>query len=252
MCKLNPSIKYQVLVGVFISVWIYVFTFYIKPFDGENGNASWWGFLSLGFSLLTFICYLFVIIIQDSVYQKIYKWNVVLEIITIALFYLLLIATSFLYYKSPFLNGIWNFSEFVNAVFKTLLIFTPILVFSRRFIIRFLPKEKITSKTEDVFITIKGDYKLDVLKIKKSDLVCISKSQNYIEIFYLENKNLKSKLMRSSLKRIQQNLKFLVQVHRSHLVNPVHFKSWENSNTIVLTQINIPVSKNYKVNTLSF
>ena len=77
-------------------------------------------------------------------------------------------------------------------------------------------------------------------------MVCISNAQNYVEIFYVENGKLASKLIRSSLKKVQEDFSFLVQIHRSHLINPIHFKSWRNQNTIVLTQIELPVSKSYK------
>ena len=92
---------------------------------------------------------------------------------------------------------------------------------------------------------------MDILKIKKTDLVCISNAQNYVEIFYVENGKLHSKLIRSSLKKILEDFTFLVQIHRSHLINPSHFKSWRNSNTVILTQIELPVSKNYKESMLA-
>ena len=38
------------------------------------------------------------------------------------------------------------------------------------------------------------------------------------------------------------NLEFLYW----NLINPMHFKSWRNANTIILTQIELPVSRNYK------
>ncbi|WP_299123311.1 LytTR family DNA-binding domain-containing protein [uncultured Tenacibaculum sp.] len=249
MNKLNPSIKHHTYVGVFISLWIYFFTFYIKPFNGPSFTDSlWWEFLSIGFSLITFISYFISILFQDSIYNQFYKWNIFLETLIIVLFLFLNLLFTYLYYKSPFLNGILTFSEFSNATFKSAIIFTPILLFARRFTLKLLPKE--IKKTEEKVLTIKGEYKLDILKILKSDLVCISKSQNYIEIFFLENGVLKSKLIRSSLKKIKKDLFFLIQVHRSHLINPQHFKSWKNQNVILLTQIEIPVSKSYKKNIL--
>ena len=89
------------------------------------------------------------------------------------------------------------------------------------------------------------------MKIKQADLIAISNSQNYVEIFYLEHEELKSKLIRSSLKKLQSDFDFLLQIHRSHLINPTHFKSWKDSSTIVLTQMELPVSKNYKEQVLA-
>ncbi|MEL6255259.1 MAG: LytTR family DNA-binding domain-containing protein, partial [Bacteroidota bacterium] len=56
----------------------------------------------------------------------------------------------------------------------------------------------------------------------------------------------KTKLIRTSLKKLQAEFPFLLQIHRSHLINPEHVKSWVDSSTISLSQIELPVSKNYK------
>ncbi|CAL2103724.1 Histidine kinase [Tenacibaculum sp. 190130A14a] len=254
MNKLNPSIKHHVWVGLFSSLWIFIFTYAIKPFDsGKAGLEAWWLFLSVGFSLITFISYFITILVQDNIYVQIEKWNVGLEISILLLFFLLNHVLSYSYYKSPFLKGIWNFSEFSYAFLKSLFLFAPVVLFARWFILRFIPqKATITTTPKDPILTIKGEYKLDLLKIRQSELICISKSQNYIEVFFVEQETSKSKLIRSSLKKIQQKHPFLIQVHRSHLVNPAHFKSWKNTQTLSLTHIEIPVSKNYKNNTAVF
>lgn len=248
MYQLNPSFKHHTLVGVFISLWVFIFTFFIKPFDGGGFNLDkWWLYLSSGFSIITFATYYSTIIFQDFIYDKLSKWNIILEILILIIFNLLNLIFTYGYYKSPFLNGVLYFNLYSVAFLKAAIIFTPILIFTRRFILKFIP-EMETDLEEEKTIIIKGEYKLDFLKILKTDLVCISKSQNYIEVFYLENDQLKSKLIRSSLKKVQENLDFLTQVHRSHLINSVHFKSWKNQNTVSLTQIEIPISKNYKQN----
>ncbi|BAO76719.1 LytTR family DNA-binding domain-containing protein [Winogradskyella sp. PG-2] len=105
--------------------------------------------------------------------------------------------------------------------------------------------KKITHKFKNT-ITLKGDNKLDVLKILPEDLVCISSADNYIEVNYLIQDKLHKKLLRNTLKGIQNELPYLLKVHRSHLINPSHFKEWNGSSSIILTEIKVPVSKNYK------
>lgn len=240
MKELNPSIKHHLIVGLLIALWIFIFAFIIKPFDDGTINFRSWLLISLGFTVLAFLCYSVLAVVQKHVYEKISKWNIKLEVVSLLLFYLMYLVSVYCYYKSPLLNGGYSFSEFFSIIFiKVVLILTPVIVLARRYLIKLIPVK------EDVLI-IKGENKLDVLKIKKTDLVCISNAQNYVEIFYLENGKLHSKLLRSSLKKVQDDFAFLVQVHRSHLINPMHFKSWRNSNTIILTQIELPVSKNYK------
>lgn len=240
MKELNPKIKHHLIVGLLISVWLFVFAYIIKPFDDGTISFRAWFLISFGFSIMAFLCYGLLAILQREFYKRTLKWSVKLEIISLLFFYLIYFIGVYTFYKSPILNGGYTFSEFFSIIFiKVALILTPLIILARRYLIGLIPLP------EDV-LTFRGENKLDVLKIKKEDLVCISNAQNYVEIFYVQNGKLASKLIRSSLKKVQEDFSFLVQIHRSHLINPIHFKSWRNQHTIVLTQIELPVSKSYK------
>ena len=240
MKELNPSIKLHLIVGILISLWIFIFAFIIKPFDDGTLNFRSWLLISFGFSLLAFLCYAILALLQKNIYEKTSNWNVALETGCIIFFYLSYLIGVYVYYKSPIVKGGYGFTEFFSIIFiKVALILTPIIILARRYLIKLIPVK------EDILI-IRGENRLDVLKIKKTELVCISNAQNYVEIFYTENGRLHSKIIRSSLKKVQKDFDFLLQIHRSHLINPLHFKSWKNQNTVALTQIELPVSKNYK------
>jgi hypothetical protein len=231
MKELNPSIKYHLVVGLLIALWIFAFAFIIKPFDDGTLDFRSWFFISFGFSVLAFLCYSVLAVLQNGIYKKISKWSLSLEIGSIVFFFLIYLFGIYSFYKSPILKGGYNFLEFFSIIFiKVALILTPVIILARRYLIKLIPMK------EDVLI-FTGENKLDILKIKKADLVCISNAQNYVEIFYIENGKLHSKLLRTSLKRILEDFTFLVQIHRSHLINLIHFKSWRNSNTVILTQI---------------
>nr|WP_199000249.1 LytTR family DNA-binding domain-containing protein [Flavobacterium sp. ASV13] len=245
MKQLNISIKHNLIVGLFIALWIFVFAFIIKPFDDGTLNFRAWLLMSIGFSSIAFVCYSILAIVQKLAYEKLGKWNIKFEVVCLLFFYLTYLIGVYGYYKSPVLNGGYSFTAFFLIIFiKVALILTPVIVLARRYLIKLIPIK------EDVLV-IRGENKLDVLKIKKTDLVCISNAQNYVEIFYIENDKLHSKLIRSSLKKVQDDFGFLVQIHRSHLINPMHFKSWRNQNTIILTQIELPVSKSFKESVLT-
>ena len=240
MKELNPSIKHHLVVGLLIALWLFAFAFIIKPFDDGTLNFRSWFFISFGFSVLAFICYGVLAVLQKRIYKNISKWNLGLEIGSILFFFLIYLFGIYTFYKSPILNGGYVFSEFFSIIFiKVALILTPVIILARRYLIKLIP-------IKDDILIFTGENKLDILKIKKADLVCISNAQNYVEIFYIENDKLNSKIIRSSLKKVQDDFGFLVQIHRSHLINSMHFKSWRNANTIILTQIELPVSKNYK------
>lgn len=245
MKRLNPSIKHHLLIGILLSIWLFIFAFLIRPFDDGTISLKAWVLISIGFSLIAFLCYGVLAVIQKRIYYKQSEWNVGFEIMSLIFFQLFYAISTYGFYKSPVLDGGYDFFEFVNTItLKLALISTPILVLARMYVVTLLPGK-------DDHIMIRGENKLDILKIKKSDLICVSNAQNYVEIFFIDGNDLKTKLIRSTLKKIESDCDFLIQVHRSHLINPSHFKAWKNQDTIFLTQLEIPVSKNYRERLLS-
>ena len=243
--KLNPSIKYHTIIGISLGAWSFLFSILTRPFEHGEMDFSRWMEVSVGFSSIAFLSYVVVSWFQKIVFQKLTKWSIPLEVGFYLLFYSIYTLATYYYYRSPIITGFYDFQEFfIKIILNIVVIFTPLIVIARYYTLKLIPKE-----VEE--ITIKGENKLDILKIKKDELICISNSQNYVEIFFLENDVLRTKLIRSSLKKVQHEFDFLIQVHRSHLINPSHFKSWKDSATILLTQVELPVSKNYKNRLLS-
>jgi hypothetical protein len=237
---LNPSLKHHTIIGLLLGLWILIFILVVRPFGHGIMDSQKWLFVALGFSIIPFLSYLITSFLQRFIYQKQSQWNPFLEFGMYFLFFTLQTLGTYIYYLNPPVYGFYSFGDFfINIAFKTTLLLTPVIFFARRYSIKLLPKQE-----EE--ITLTGENKLDILKIKKSELICISNAQNYVEIFYLEGDLLKTKLIRTSLKKLQHEFDFLVQIHRSHLINLDHFKSWKDSATVELTQMELPVSKSYK------
>jgi hypothetical protein len=243
--KLNPKIEHHIIIALLLALWAFLFGFFARPFEHGNMDLGVWIRVSLGFSLAAFLSYSLVAIYQKIIYSKFYKWNVLLEASIYLVYYLFYSFITYAYYKSSMVHGFYDFPRFFTEIILNItLIISPIIFLLRKYAIKLIPKK-------DEYITFKGDNKLDFLKIKKEELICVSNSQNYVEIYFLENEVLKTKLIRSSLKKVQYEFDFLIQVHRSHLINPSHFKAWKDSTTISLTQVELPVSKSYKNRILS-
>lgn len=245
MNTINPSLKHHAIIGILLSVWGLLFAFFIRPFEHGQMNTAKWVWVSLGFGLFVFVAYMIVSLIQKWVYARRSSWSIGLELGFYFVFYALYALLTFVYYRSSIIGGFYDFPEFVmEIILKIFLVVTPILFMARRYVNTLL-------NNNDDTITLKGENKLDVLKIKRADLVCISNAQNYVEVFYIDQGELKTKLLRSSLKQMEQDVDFLVRIHRSHLINTSHFKSWVDTKTVALTQMELPVAKNYKERLLS-
>ena len=243
---LNTSYKHHLIVGVIVGLWLISFLILIAPFDIAELPFSIRLEILPVYGIITIICYLLLIPFQNWVFEKKKTWYLFLEILLIIIFNILTLIGSFIYYKTDYVNGNYEFSKFSLEVYMPIfLIQLPILIFSRWYL-----NKKISSEKSDK-ILLTGENKMDILKMSFSDLICISSADNYVEISYLVNNILRVKLLRTTLKNIHLQQPELIKTHRSHIINPLHFKEWKNSNTIILTQKEIPVSKNYKKSILA-
>lgn len=244
--KLNTSFKYHFLIALAISLWLVIFLVLIAPFD--VAELPFWirvEILPL-YGLISFVCYSLLIPVQRWVFKVIGTWNLLLETGFIIIFNTCTFFGSYLYYKSSIINGAYSFSKFALEVYTPILIILLfILILSRWFV-----NTKIPNK-ERPKIILTGDNKRDFLQIPLEDLISISSADNYVEIHYLKESAIQKKLLRNTLKNMLDQEKSLMRVHRSHLINPFHFKEWKNGNTIIVHEIEVPISKNYKSDILA-
>jgi uncharacterized membrane protein YhdT len=243
---LNPSYKVHILVAFLISVWLVGFLILIAPFDVSELDLRRRLFLMPPYGLITFLGYMVLIPIQNKLYYKSHQWTLLYEVLFLIAYNIIVCVACLSYYQTDNIRGNYSLPEFILGIYTPIFfVLLSILIILRWFLF------KQTAKTESNKITIFGDNKLDTLRIREEDLVAVSSADNYVEISYLKNDELAKKLIRTTLKKISTELPNLVQTHRSHLINPSHFSEWKDSKTIVVGQLNIPVTKTYKETILS-
>jgi hypothetical protein len=238
---LNTSYKYHTIIALIISLWLVIFLVIIAPFDIADLDFRVRLAILPIYGVISFMTYMLLIPFQNWVFNYFKKWTILSEALFIIVFNIIQIIGSFMYYKTDIVNGDYNFEIFVLYVYLPIgFILLSVIVFARWFLNKKMPNKTINT------IILKGDNKLDVLKILPKDLICISSADNYVEVSYLINGQLRKKLLRNTLKSIKNEVPNLLKVHRSHLINPTHFKEWNGSSSIILTEMEVPVSKNYR------
>ncbi|MFY0592919.1 LytTR family DNA-binding domain-containing protein [Roseivirga sp.] len=244
--KLNSSFKHHLIVGTIVGVWLVIFLVLIAPFDIAELPIAIRAEILPPYGLISFFSYLIVIPLQNWLFRRLGYWNIFHETCLILLFNLLAWIGSYGYYQSGIINGEYSFFNFTLEIYSPIFfILLPIIIFSRWY----LNKNVSNPAIDKVVLT--GENKLDVLQIKEQDLICISSADNYVEVTYQTKNGVNRKLLRTTLKNIHAQKPELVKVHRSHVINPLHFKEWKNASTITLTAIELPVSKTYKQNILT-
>tara|TARA_Y100000385_G_C12913005_1_gene559152 strand:+ start:141 stop:728 length:588 start_codon:yes stop_codon:yes gene_type:complete len=169
------------------------------------------------------------------------SWNVFKEFCTLTLIYLFTFSLSWVYYKTDWINGDYDLYTFgINVFLPIGLILSIGIIFGRYY----LNKRKISIASDK--ITLIGNNQKEILKLNLSQIISVSGAQNYVDINVLEANTFKKIVFRNTLKDIHMQCPELIKIHRSYLINPLHFTRWKDNNTAIFCGQEIPISKAYK------
>jgi DNA-binding LytR/AlgR family response regulator len=114
--------------------------------------------------------------------------------------------------------------------------------------------ENVDNRTE--IIQFISDNKSDKIDLLPGDILLIKSSENYVEIVYKSNENYKQKLIRTTLRSIEEQLRKyseFIRCHRTCIVNTKYILKLSSSyqgHRLKIMDYNeeIPVSRQYLVN----
>lgn len=242
----TKSYKLQLLVGLGVGTWLVLFLVFIAPFDVADLSFLIRIRITIFYGLIFFICYPIAIVFQNFLYKRYAEWSLKLEILLYFFLFALVLPPTIIYYYSDIVNGDYPIDRFIlEQYIPILIVITPVMFLLRRVVSKNEQLRQLT-KMNDGIITFSGENRKDVLKVEASAIVLVQSSDNYVEVNYLENAILRKKLLRTTLKRVENQFDFLVRVHRSCLVNAIHFVEWADKDTAVFNEIRVPISKQYK------
>ncbi|NMM50867.1 LytTR family DNA-binding domain-containing protein [Marinigracilibium pacificum] len=237
--------KYSVIVfsGVFLFVVLYLYrSFGIQTEESFSGHSLF--FRSVCFGLLASFSFAFNELLLKkfiNVEAKVNKflWRLWEVVFTAHLIYLLF-------------NIFWNWTELnLESYFLMLFEFAVVMVVPLTFV-HFLFQNDSKDLIVDL-INIKGDNGKTQLKVKPENILYFKAEDNYVDIFYRSGGQVKSKLIRNSLKNFEEELaSILIRCHRSFLVNldQVEHVETKAGKVFLLFDTNhqVPVSKKYQDN----
>jgi LytTr DNA-binding domain len=279
------------LAFIFASV-VFLFLFLLRPFgDSPNFNQVLLNSAIAGLLTFTAIIFdFFVLFPLFPQFFKEEKWTIFREIIftiiiitTIATFNV--VAGVFLW------NGSFSFTNWLSMIFYTAVIgiapaTVSILINQARLLKKYRneviiinenlpahsnPKEVIVvtvpkletensveePKIETTFhlptnITLQAENEKDNLTILYTAFLAATSADNYVKIFYQENERLKTAIIRSTLKRVEENTAAFPQFFRCHRTAIVNMSLVQSVNgsaqgyrlQLPLLQEEIPVSRN--------
>lgn len=238
----NEDLRQNVKLVFFIGLGVLGFLALFQPINLVSFTKQEVIYFVGGTSIITFLVLVFNIIILPSLFPKLFFhknksfvrdlfWNIWI-LVSLSL------ANLFLYFKIFDVNSLTY--EVITQI--SLLGFIPltVLVITNHFrsLRAQLRQEKalnaqLKEKKENPisFVHFESEYKNDNLIINPETLFLIKSADNYIEVFYESEGEVKNKMIRSSLVKAESLLsdyKYIIRTQRSYIVNMNQIKEIQN------------------------
>ena len=253
---------------VAISLFISLFMLFFQPFGLSAFENEYRLYFEIGYGVVTFLVLLLDFFAFPFLFKKTFKfqqWTVLKQIIW-QIWILVSIGIVIFLFSSFFLSFSNNLKAFLYFQFYTLLVgVIPVVVMTVIHQNRLLAEnlkiannynKDFTTKTDnapdDEKVCLVAENSKDRLEVNSSDLVYVTSTGNYIQAFYQKESELKSIVLRNTLKQTEDQLKgnqSIIKCHRAFLVNKnkiVRVKGNSQGLRLVLegTDEEIPVSRN--------
>ena len=276
----------QLKLAFIFGVVVFIFLFLLKPFGYTQNTVG--ALLECGVSgLITFATIAFDFLVIFPLfpgYFKEEKWTIGREII-LTLIIIATIGTANIVMGSIFWGNTLSIANWLTMIFYTAIIgIVPatisILINQARLLKKYrkevqgingtlhaintalvkepiLIKEAVIEQTtlneaNPFYITIEAENEKDNLRIEAKSFLAASSADNYVKVFYLENDQIKNAMLRTTLKKLEENaLPFpeLFRCHRTAIINMAAVESLTGSAQGYRLQLmglpeEIPVSRN--------
>ncbi len=230
------SKNHRMLASFLFSLFIFIFISTFQPFGISNIQHHKSLYL-LGYFGITFFVLITSYFIGPTIFKTFFNfdnWTIKKNIIFIAIQFLIIIGLNWVY-NSTIGTEFTEQHSLLNFIFITV----SVGIFPTLFLIYFIEKN-LTRKNESIATNFTNSIqhksnksKNTIVKIlsKNSDetiiidlkqLICVKSEGNYLNVFFLIETEIKSKLIRNSVSNIEEQLIAFEKVkrcHRSYIVN---------------------------------
>ena len=259
----------KLLVALAFGVFVFLFLFFFRPFglyvmpSGELEIISMhFGVICTGALLFNFfVLPQFIRVLTDDINWTVAKeisytlWNIITIALGNTIYASIYLEAGFstsrvLFYLSATL-AIAIFPVSIHVLIKNSILLKRNLKEAQNISVGMHHKKRLTA-TPEATLTINSENKSDKFTILACNLLYITSADNYIEIFYLENGSIKTKLIRATLKSARDDLRSFTAFYRCHrgwIVNLDQVESITGNAQgyrLILnhTDVTIPVSRN--------
>ena len=238
----NDDLKYNSKLIFFISIGVLGFLYLFQPLEVSLMDAREKLYVVLGLAAITFLSLSLNLLILPSLFPGIFikrVWNIKKEILWNLWILTTISVGYYLYYKLLDIFAI-DFRMVLGLIVIAIIPITGLIVVNRNRMLRSNLRlaERINKKLQEnksmdhKLVHFQSEYAKDNLSVKVNLIVLIRAANNYIEVFWKEGKNIRSQMIRTSLKKAEELFRddhFIFKCHRSFLVNTHHIDKIEGN-----------------------
>jgi len=225
-------------IGLFVSLFLVIF----QPFGSEDYVMEGRTWVLIGYGLVTSLVLLFDMLLLPGIFPGIFnetKWNL-FRGICFQLLHIIFISTGNILYSYFIVGKELNIISVLGFFLTTLSIGVfpvtiSILTFHHYLLKKYVEStEKINERIvssenqrgetaeKSKIVVITSETGKEKIEINLKALLFIKSIDNYVEVYRADNNDIDKILLRSTLKRIEENLKaypLLFRCHRTYIIN---------------------------------
>ena len=228
--------SHRLLASVLFSGFIYIFLLIFQPF-GISNIQYYKPIYVAGFFGITLVVMMVSFIVAPAIMTNLFdfdKWTIKKNLIFITIQFLIISILNWIY-NSTIGYGIVKQYGLLSFIFITVTVGIIPTLFLIYFIERNLARknnfiatnfnESIkhrVDKNENPEIKLLSQNNDETIIIELKQLICIKAEGNYLKVFFSSDNEIKSKLIRNSIKNIEEDLTVfenIIRCHRSYIVN---------------------------------
>lgn len=263
----NDNLKTNLRSIVSVSLGIFIFLLFFQPFSIQNSDFNNRLIILATFGAITLVLLSVSRLVIPSIFTRAFseeRWNVKKEII-INLLFVICNSVAFSFFARYVGKTPITFLVVIILVIISIAAASVIVVINRIYMLKLQLEELraqianeniVVSPPTESEIEFESENKTEYFQLLPKQLVLIKSAGNYVEVYYLKDEKLHTKLIRNTLKDTEQLLAKhpeIIRCHRSFMVNKRHILGLQRSSDGLVLSVahyskSIHVSRQYALN----
>lgn len=235
----NDDLKYNLRLSAGISIGMFLFYLFFQPLDLKNADFDNKLVIIAGFGFITFGILGINLILLPLAFSRFFqtgKWNLLRDILFNGWIWILISTAYTFYARYVGLIDITYHSMLRLLLLGLAPVAILVVVNQNKILKRYLQnaleltkKADATSESlEEQEFEITSEIKSERIKLRPKQLVLVKSANNYVEIFWKHGEEIRKKLVRTSLTKLEIQLRkypVFIRCHRTALINKQYIES---------------------------